>query len=226
MTAFPDDYYTTVAELENYVEGQPHTPPERLHNARHWECDYCSKGWSYTGGSDAIGYLADRIIGDSREANALRKQPRLTTLALYGTDHPWSRKLLFPCEGFTEVRYTAHITEDGHYEDVEITDVSPADDGIPWDPRAVSEAITQVSYDALDAMGDERMGPENTVVWFLAISDECDIRDLVSWDGSLNGKELGRARREYEDFRTQLNAKDPQLSRQAWKETMRERGDR
>lgn len=226
MTELPDDYYTTVAELEDYFEGQEHTPPARLREARHWECDYCSKGVSYQGGSQAVGYLADRIMGDTREARALRDTPRLTTMALYCTDHSWGRNLLFPCEGFTEARYTCEITEDGRYSDVRFTDVSPDDDGIPWDPVEVSEAITQVPFDALDAMGPERQAPENTVTWFLAISEECDIRDLVKWDGSLNPKALGRARREFEEFRRQLNANDPQLSRQAWKDTMEDRGNR
>jgi len=83
----------------------------------------------------------------------------------------------------------------------EVTDVSSADDGIPWNPRELSEKITGVPWEANAILaGDELWGPENMVTVFLSMGSGIDIRELIKWDGSLDPQVLGHARREYRAF--------------------------
>ena len=87
----------------------------------------------------------------------------------------------------------------------EVTDVSGRDDGIPWDPKELSEQITGVLWEqnallAATAGEDQLWGAENMITFILSIGSGVDVHELVQWDGSLNPKALGRARKEYQAF--------------------------
>ena len=87
--------------------------------------------------------------------------------------------------------------ENGTMHNIEVTDISPEDDGIPWDPYKTAEAITQVPTDEVAFLsGDEVWGPENMVTFFLSVMD-VDLRDLIDWKGDIDPKLLGRVRKEY-----------------------------
>jgi len=199
--SFPDDYYTTVEEFTAEFEGATHRAayPDR----DYLECDFCSKGVPY-GSNPRVGqYLADRVLeSQGPVAEQLRQQRRLVTLATY-CEECATRMLLFPCEGFTEVRQFYTLDEDLGISDVEVTDISPADDGIPWDPRELSEKITGLPFDAHAATIGEKFGwgPENMVTVFLSIGSGVDIREMVDYRGNIDPKLLGQARRAYEQMR-------------------------
>lgn len=192
--AFPDDYYVTAAELEADMNGTK--IGERRSADHHWLCDWCSKGVSFNAEPRCAGYMADWTADSvTTEAKWIAKTGRLANLAGYCPECS-TPKLLFPREGTTEVRYMADIDTDGHLRNVEVTDISPADDGIPWEPNEVMQLITGAPIDVI--IGDERgeaMGPENIVTVLLAVNPDIDIRELVNWDGSIDRKVLGRARK-------------------------------
>jgi hypothetical protein len=97
------------------------------------------------------------------------------------------------------------LTEERVITNPEVTDVSGPEDGIPWNPKELSEQITGIPWEqnallaALEGE-DQLWGPENMVTFLLSIGSGVDVRELVQWDGSLNPKALGRARKEYQEF--------------------------
>jgi hypothetical protein len=102
------------------------------------------------------------------------------------------------------------LNEEKVKRNVEVTDLSPRNDGIPWDPKELSERITQIQWEqqlfvTMLSGQDNLWGPENMVTFFLSSVDEVDIRQLVKWDGSLDPKLLGQARRKYEEFRKKMS---------------------
>lgn len=196
---FPDDYDRwSVDDLETEFIGREHENPE---SDRHWLCDWCSKGISYTGGSTGWHYMADDILGDLPAAREYHKKRPLGLLAAY-CDDCGNNRLFFPCEGYMEVRARFELNDDREYTDVEITDISPHDDGIPWDPKEVAEEITEIPFDAVAAMGEELWAPENMLTVF--VSADIDIRDLVNYKGEIDRQKLGAAREKWEDFQREM----------------------
>lgn len=219
----------TVGELIEEFEGHDFLPTDTEKD--HFLCDWCSTGVSYSSEPRVAGYVADRVINTDHptwvEATLGREVQPLVPLASYCKDCS-QRKLLFPCEGFAEVRYFFDLDEDMVMRNVEVTDVSPRDDGIPWDPKALAEAITQTSWKergflALLLGGDHLWGPENMVTFFLSVGTGVDIRELVKWDGSLDPKALGRARRKYKEFQKMMKREGH--SRQAFRDHVRGEDD-
>lgn len=193
----------TVGELLDEFEDEEFKPadPER----DHFTCDFCSKGVNYTSKPRVGGYVTDNVLNVDhpmwRRASQGLNNP-LVPLASYCEDCS-QRLLLFPCRGFAEVRIFFDLDRDKMMQNVEVTDLSPSDDGIPWDPRELSEAITEVSFRDKELVAaltghDHLWGPENMVTFFLSIGGGVDIRQLVNFDGSLNPKILGRARKEHD----------------------------
>lgn len=201
---FPDDYYTTVERLTDEYEGGKFHAYQP--NAAHFECDWCSKGVAYKSKPRVGHYMADRVLNPTTpKAKQVNRQRRLAPLATY-CEECTSYNLLFPCKGFTEVRLLFDLDENMVMQNVDVTDISAEDDGIPWDPRELSEKITRVPFteNALFAGLDHIWGPENIVTVFLSIGAEIDIRELVKWDGSLDPQLLGQSRRKYQDFREKM----------------------
>lgn len=177
----------------------------------HFECDFCSKGVAYKSNPRVGGYVADNVLNTNHPKwqAALRQGGRpIVPLASY-CEECSTRLLLFPCEGFAEVRTFFDLDEDMVMRNVEITDLSGRDDGISWDPKELMEEISGVPFEEerlLAAMmgQDHLWGPENMVTVFLSTVGGVDIRELVKWDGSLDPKLLGQARRKYEDFQKKM----------------------
>lgn len=195
----------TVSDVIDQFEGEKFNP--RNPDRDFFECDYCSKGVKYQSKPKASMYISDTVLNP--EHPAWRNRPDhpdiLVPLATYGPECS-TRLLYFPCEGFNEIRTTFQIDRDRVMRDVKVTDISRRDDGIPWNPKRLSEKITGISFEQQLAQSEilggqsHLWGPENMVTFFLAISDGIDIRELVNWDGSINGKLLGQARNQFDDF--------------------------
>ena len=200
---FPDESKYTTEEIEGFFEG------EELNSQMDDEefvCDFCSKHVVYQSKPDAGHYMADKVLFETNsKAELVNRERKLVPLATYCEDCTFEM-LLFPCEGFTEVRLLFDMDSDGVIQEAEVTDVSGVDDGIPWNPVEVAEKVTQVPNELQQVfVGNDLWGPENVVTVFLSISPKMDIRELVGWDGELDPKALGKARREYEKFRQKMN---------------------
>jgi hypothetical protein len=172
------------------------------------ECDWCSVGMRYETGPRVSQYIADRCIEHpsmnekARYLNETRPFAQFATLC----EECSTRRLLFPCEGYAEVRL--FFTPEGDREsgftmtDIEITDHSDRDDGIPWDPKELVEAVTQEPFDTRTrrwAAGGGLWGPEDFVRIYMAGTDNrSDIRAVFDHEGNLDPKEVGRARREFQ----------------------------
>jgi hypothetical protein len=197
----------TVGQLIDAFEDTDFLPFDP--NKDHFLCDFCSTGVAYRSKPRVGHYIADNILNTThpkwRNATASHSDHRpLVPLASY-CDDCTTRLLLFPCKGFAEVRLLFTLTEERVVTNPEVTDVSGRDDGIPWDPKELSEQITGVPWEqnallAAAAGEDQLWGPENMVTFFLSIGSGVDVRELVRWDGSLNPKALGRAHKEYQEF--------------------------
>lgn len=202
--SLPEDHPATVESLTAELEGSEFMTHDD--NDDHFICDFCSKGVSFASKPRVGYYLADGLLRQTETARRIREERRLTSLATYCPECT-TKMLLFPCQGFTEVRALFDLDTDRIMKNVEITDVSGRDDGIPWDPRELSERITGVPFETNRiAAGEHLWGPENLVTFFLSIAEGVDIRELVKWDGSLDPKLLGRARREYKEFQEKMHS--------------------
>lgn len=199
--SFPDDYYTTVdtfeAELDGWAFNAYH--PEQ----RYFHCDWCSKGVEYQAEPRVAQYWCDRIPHDATaKAREINHKRRLAPMATY-CEECSLRLLLFPCRGYTEVRTFATVTPDRVYEDLTISDISAADDGIPWPPASIFETLTDIPFDEYPkyAAKEVTMAPENIITWFLVATDGAvDIRELVRWDGSIDPTKLAEARHAHENY--------------------------
>jgi len=197
---FPDEYYMNVELLKEQYEGKEF--PAHYEDKNHLECDFCSVGIPYKKEPRVGHYLADKVVIETSEQQRMLNEQRvLSSLATYCQDCSWDN-VYFPAKGFTEVRAFFTIDENRIMRDFEVTDISPVDEGIPWNPEELLERITQHSSVSFKRFveaseGEFMSGPENIVTFCFALGD-IDLRALVNWDGSINEKELGQARRKYE----------------------------
>ena len=226
--AFPDDYGLTVERFEADTEGTRfETAAERDDT---FECDFCSKHVSYASEPRIGQYHADAVLNrDSDLARRINRERPLATMATYCPDCT-TRRLLFPHEGTMEVRLLADLGADKRLTNVEVTDVSPHDDGIPWDPRELSESITGIPFDQHVGRASEPgamlWAPENMVTFFLSIGGGIDIREVVRWDGSLDPQALGRARTAYREYIEKMQAARASGKNHRREFTKHVRGDR
>lgn len=202
----PDTHITenwTIAQLIDRFDGTTFKPSDP--NPDHFICDYCATGVAYSSQSRVGQYISDRVLNPEHPIwrSSTKDHPEKQTLiplATYCEDCA-TRRLYFPCEGFNEVRLFFTLNADRTMTSPEVTDVSPADDGIPWNPRELSEQITGLPWgENVVVSGKELWGPENMVTVFLSMGGGVDIRELVKWDGSLDPQLLGQARQEYKEF--------------------------
>lgn len=195
--SFPDDLPFTVEGMRDEYLGSTHE--SALDSERHWECDWCATGVLYKGGSSGAMYFADDLVGDQPQPDAsfVHEHRPMTALALYCEDCATDR-LLFPCEGYAEVRAQVEFDPDRTYTRFDVTDISGRDDGIPWDPKEVHGAITDLPFETMAAVNGPQ-GPENMVTVMLSYGDGIDLRELVDYEGNLDPKYLGKARRIFED---------------------------
>ena len=199
QTEFPDDYYLTTEQLKEKFS-ETGVRVEQGYE-QHYECDFCSKGVPYSKEPRVALYFADRMIfEDNPRAKIINERNVLTHIATY-CEECSSRLLLFPHEGTTEARAMVTITEDYQYEDIKFTDISPKDDGIPWDPLELQAKLTGIPRDgqkAIGAQSDVLWGPENFVVIFMSMTNNMDIREVYDYEGNIDPQVLGRARKELE----------------------------
>lgn len=219
----PDNHVNpnvTVSELEdafedvefNYAKGE---------DKDHYLCDWCSKGVPIQSEPRVSQYLADRVVNETHpKSSMVNRQRKVTQLATYCPECSHSF-LFFPCTGFAEARLQFSLTENGSMTEVEVTDVSPRDDGVPWNPVEISESITQVPFEQNAIAADDIYGPENFVTIFQSYLETTEIRSIVKHDGSLDPKELGRARKEYDEFRSKMRQEG--YSRGAFSSHVREK---
>lgn len=209
----------TAGDLAEEFEGNEFqaTNPER----DHFECDFCSAGVKYSSKPRISSYIADDILNEHHpHADRLHNSQEIAVLASYCPDCT-TRRLLFPCEGFAEARIMFDLDEDKTMHNVEVTDVSPRDDGIPWDPKEVTEEIMGIPFGTNELLADDHLwAPENIVTFFLATVGDVDIRDLIKFDGTLDPKVLGRARRRFEEFQKKMS--QPGYSRKRFRDHVRD----
>jgi len=210
-----------VSEFENVLDERPHNIAYEENN-RVSLCDFCSRGTPFDKQPRVAQYYADRVCHDTTEsARKVNARKVLTPLATYCEDCS-HRLLFFPCNGYTEARVFVTLDSidkadiddtvqdntsadlNAVLRDPDVVDVSPATNGIPWNPPQLSEKITGVSFDKHTKQAGFLMGPENVLVFFLAATDDMDVRKVINPDGSLDPKALGRARRKYESVRSTL----------------------
>lgn len=192
--SLPDDYYTTLDELEDDIAGSEMNAPDR-----HFKCDFCSKGVPYSSNPRVGHYFADDVVYvNNRAAKFIREQGTLASLATY-CEECTHRLLYFPHEPTTEIRVLTDLDEDKVVSNVEFSDVSSEGDGIPWDPVELQGRLG-VDTDLLQKAISELIAPENVVTFFMCISSNIDIRELFNPDGTIKPKPLGRARREFDDL--------------------------
>lgn len=199
----PDDYYMSVEEIIEDAEGKtfrPHADDDE----HHWLCDWCSMGVSYAKEPRIANYMADKVADqETRHGQHINSERKLTMLASYCPEHSHER-LLFPTTEATEVRLMFTVNEDRTITDAEVTDVSPEGDGIPWNPRELAEKITEAPYEqmaVLSSANDMVMGPENILTYFDALGTGVDIREMVDWEGNIDPKALGRARKKLDEVK-------------------------
>lgn len=225
----PDDRFTdelTVADLEDRIEGEPFLPGTESDD--HFICDFCSTGVKYSSDPRIGIYVADGILTPELPMwrGRVDRGEEIAALATYCEDCA-TKRLLFPCRGYAEARLFASISPDRRAVDVEATDVSPADDGIPWDPAELHESITTIPFRKyLDVTimggGPTMWGPENIVTFFLSFEDGVDIRDLVKYDGSIDRELLQDARDDFGDLLTEMR-RAGEDSRRAFRDRVRDK---
>lgn len=224
----PDDHVTntvTVSDLKAHYEGDDFIPVDSSKN--HFICDWCATGVPYTMNKRLGQYIVRDIINHEhptwQEAIALSDTRPFVPIATYCPDCT-TRLLLLPCEGYTEVRLTFEMGDDRTYRNVEITDISPEEDGIPWHPAELSEQITGLPFheNALLAgsQGVELWGPEDIVRVFQSIDPDLDILQAIRPDGSFNQREVNRAREAYEELGQGLKRND--FSREWFRDYVRQ----
>jgi len=202
----------TDEEIEEEFEGSEFNPDDP--GEEHFVCDFCSKGVNYTSHPRVAHYVADDVINDTFEGSTqipdyIHRERPLVPLATYCPNCS-KKRLFFPCEGYAEAHIYFTLEKGKTMRDVEVTDISGRDNGIPWDPYEVSERITpHESWDLQKIMAEQEhlWGPENMVTHFLAVVGEVDIRELVKWDGTLENKKVGFARKQYQKFLEEQSAK-------------------
>ena len=206
----PDDYEEVVAKLEETMEGNPFFAANPRQD--HYLCDFCSKGVPYAKEPRVAMYMSDGVCHDETPKAREVNRKRLPTPM--GTYCPTcSHRLLFlPCEGYGEFRVFFKMRDDpdtatARLEDVTVTDVSPRDDGIPWNPNELHERIKGVEIEKIAAMDDEEllMAPENIVTAIMSVTKGVDIREMVNPDGSLDPQKLGEARQRFSEFAEKMS---------------------
>lgn len=211
-----DDYVTdavTVGDLEAYYEGRDFTTAHPSED--HFICDWCATGVSYTASNRVSQYIVNNIINDEnpfwQQIIAHSGTRPFRPMAIYCADCT-TRRLLLPCEGYTEIRLAFDMGDDRTYRNVEVTDFSPDEDGIPWNPAELSEQITGIPFHKhallTAAQGVELWAPEDIVLRFQTIGPDLDIRNAIRADGSLNPRALERAREAYDEFAQELKRKN------------------
>jgi hypothetical protein len=189
------------SDIENHMESSEF---HHDNEADHFLCDWCSKGVSIASEPRVSHYMADSVLDTGhRECKMINSNNVLTQLATY-CEECSSKRLLFPCEGFSEIRVQFTIKEDPIMRDVEVTDISPDDDGIPWDPVSLTERVTQRDFQSNALLTGHLYAPENIVTAFLSWLDNVDIRSMIQPDGQIRPKKLGQARREFRDFKKSM----------------------
>lgn len=193
QTEFSDDYYTTVEEVTERLENEEFLVEDEY--TEHYECDFCSKGVPYQKEPRVAMYFSDTVmLVTTPEDQIINQECILTHMATYCEE--CSHKLLFfPMYGATEARAMATITKTREYHNVEFTDISMADDGIPWDPIEAYERVTEVNVNDMPVGNDDfNWGPENFVTILMSMTHNMDIRELFSADGEIDPQALGKAR--------------------------------
>jgi hypothetical protein len=207
---FPDDYYTTVEEFTDALDGIEFHVDDP--SKEHFFCEFCAKGVSYNSEPRVAQYWTDRVCHENThkgiEVNTTRK---LTPMATYCEDCS-SRLLFMPCEGYTEVRVYITLKETDIHDSAmiknpEVTDVSAESDGIPWRPNELVEEIMGVGIGEVAVSGPDSvtMAPENMVTVFNSFGDGIDIRKMAQADGSFDEDLIEQARRDYAEFASKMS---------------------
>lgn len=189
----------TANELESFLHKHK-LSPDLTKNKEYIKCDYCSSEIYSTEEYNLTQYLADDILNDNHpKSNTIHEKRPLVQLATYCPDCSDAR-LFFPCKGFSETRVNFSISDDWIIMNPRVTDISKIDDGIPWDPRKVSEEITGVKFNRVVSETNELWGPENIFTVYDATIKSVNLDELIYYDGSLNKDILQKVKNEYTEF--------------------------
>lgn len=220
MKAFEGEF--TEEELAATFEGEEFKPTDPSNP--HFTCDFCSKKVRYDTDPSTSYYVADDVLNENhRLTPTVREHHPVVPLASY-CEECTTERLYFPCEGFGEVRMVFDLDEDLTIHNVDVSDVSDRSDGIPWDPKEFSEAILQIPFEANPAVqSDHLWGPENMVTFFMSSVREMDISEVIEWDGTLDPKAVGRARKKHREFREKM--RESEYEEDAFTRTVRGEDD-
>lgn len=213
---------TTVEQFRNSLMDSNKFAPGTS-SARYFECDFCSTGVPYQSHPRVASYFADDVLNSTHpQWQQVADRRPLTPLATYCEDcaHPL---LYFPCHGVAEARVLYDLGEDRTVSDVEVEDISPRDDGIPWRPDEFVERISGVSFNKWTTTHDgpgHLWGPENIVTIFMSYGPEMDITEIVQYDGSLDPHRLGQARKAYQEFVKKM--RKPDYNRLSYRDYLRD----
>lgn len=221
----PPDPEAVVEVLESYYEGH------RLNTIRPNEafCDVCTARIAVADRPRISMYFSDnaRFGTESYEQYVHQTYP-MTAIQTYCEDCTVP-ELLFPCEGYTEARLLFTIDSDFQMTDVDVTDISGRDDGIPWDPFSLIEEIKGVSFEEEARHQRQQQGgvvtgygPEWVVTTILSLDSGIGIADLIKWDGSVNQDHLAYLRENFRELaRQMIHADEPKTLTELLDETDR-----
>lgn len=203
--SFNDEHFATVETFEERYQGNQYVTSSQRSSG--FECDFCAEKVSYSDRPRVSQYLTDRLPGENEHSQEFNKTGQLAPMATYCPDCS-SEFLYLPCETYTEVRLQVTIDEQQILREPEITDISAHDDGIPWKPTNVVKQITETAYDDHELFGgsEHAIAPENVVTIFCSLGEGIDLREFVKMDGSLEPQHLGRARKQYQEIKSQVNS--------------------
>lgn len=207
----PEDYYTSLDELRDSFD----QIIDECGDDEKYICDFCSKGVKWSSNPKVGVYLADKCINNSNvKADYINTHRILAPIMVYCEDCT-TQMILFPCQGITEIRARIHVV-DGEPDTVGFLDVSPADDGIPWNPRDVVAEVTGFEFDAFtDELPQVLWGPETVVTFFLSTKSGVDIREMIDHQGQIDKEFADQAQEKLKKMAIERNK---QMSRQEFRE--------
>ena len=201
MPDFPDDYYLTKETLRDSSSQLT----KGLGDEEQFFCDFCSKGVKFQSEPTAGMYLADdTLLQTNPKSHFVHQERVLSPISTY-CESCTTNNLMFPCEGLTEVRLLIDLDSHASAENIQFTDISPEDDGIPWNPTGLLQKVTGIPAQKFgETIPDLLWAPELVITFLLSISKEIDVREIVNWNGTYNKPSLMEAQEKYHKVAKQM----------------------
>lgn len=133
--------------VERFFEGLSERPLPGFDNEGVFRCDYCSSVIHPTKhGREApdervTHYLTNDLLNNSPTAELFDAPFYIIRTYCSSCDRT---NVQWPCKGWHEIIVSSYFRPDGSIDDFEIEDFSSEDDGEPWGPADVWEAVFQI----------------------------------------------------------------------------------